>query len=203
MSDEPPDDNPAWRLPARGPDPVDQDVLSALAGRIDPTRPIGPLILRLRSRRPYVLAAVAVAALLGGAGAALVVTDSPPPVPAHNAAAPGPAPASSPANIGSALPGVLHGQFVMRKAGGFQTVEVQTGQVTAVSSTSITIRSTDGFTHSYTVVTGTTIVDAGHGGISSVKAGDQVSVDATVSGSTDTAAGIDDLTLLRQRGASA
>jgi hypothetical protein len=203
MSDESPDGNRPRRTQAADPD---QDVLTALAGRIDRTRPIGPLGLRMRSRRPYALTAVAVAALLGGAGAALVVTSSPNPVPASNAVAPGPAPSSSsspsPADIGNAIPGLLHGQFVVRKPGGYQTLDVQSGQVTAVSGISITLRSTDGFTRSY-VVAGTTIVEAGHGGIESVRVGDQVSVEATIGGSAATAARIDDLTLLRQRGASA
>ena len=169
MSDESSGGRRGWWASRHSPDGADQDVLTALAGRIDRTRPIGPLGLRLRSRRPYVLAAVAVAALLGGAGAALAVTDSPKPVPANNAAAPGPAPSpspgSSPASIGSALPGMLHGEFIQRVAGGYQTVDVQSGQVTAVSGSSITLRSTDGFTRSYVVVAGTTMVDAGRGGI--------------------------------------
>jgi hypothetical protein len=80
---------------------------------------------------------------------------------------------------------------------------VQTGQVTAVTGTSITLRSSDGFTGSYRVAAGTTIVDSGHAGIGSVKVGDQASVQATVTGGTARAARIDDLTLLRQRGASA
>jgi hypothetical protein len=199
MSDESSSDSRGWRASRYGPQPADQDVLTALAGRIDRTRPIGPLGLRLRSRRPFVLATVAVTALLGGAGAA-IVTDSPKPVPANNAAAPGPAP--SPANIGSALPGVLHGQFIERVAGGYQTVDVQSGQVTAVSSSSITLRSTDGFTRSYTVVVGTTMVDAGRGAISVVRIGDQASVEATVSGNKAVATRIDDQTVLRERGAN-
>jgi hypothetical protein len=207
MSDESPGVNRARWAPADGPDPGYQDVLTELAGRIDRTRPIGPLALRMRSRRPYVLTAVAVAALLSGAGAALVVTDSPHAVPAHNAAAPGPAPASSsapsPADIGTAIPGLLHGQFIVRASGGYQTVDVQTGLVTAVTGTSITLRSSDGFTGSYTVVAGATIVDSGHAGIGSVKVGDQASLQATVTGSIARAARIDDLTLLRQHGASA
>jgi hypothetical protein len=231
MSDKAPDDDQAWWTPADRPDPVDQDVLTALAGRIDPTRPIGPLGLRARSWRPNLLVAVAVAALLGGAGAALVVTDSGRPVPAHNAAAAGPAPAASavptsPSSGGSsqgpvapgisgAVPGVLHGQFVSRKpGGGYQVVDVQIGQVTAVSSTSITLRSEDGFTRSYVVAAGT-VVDAGRAGIGSVKVGDQAAVDATVTASpaagpagsaagpgAPTASRIDDLTLLRQRGSA-
>ena len=96
--------------------------------------------------------------------------------------------------------GAIHGQFVLPKSGGgYQTVDFQNGKVTAVSSTSITLRSADGYTHSY-VVTGSTIVDAQRGGISSIKTGNQATVEATVSGSTATAASIQDLTLLQQNG---
>jgi hypothetical protein len=68
--------------------------------------------------------------------------------------------------------------------------------VTAVSSTSITVRSQDRYVRSY-VVTSSTTVDAQRGGISSVKAGHEVSVQATVSGGTSTAARVADLSLLQ------
>ena len=203
MSDESPDGNRARWASADGPDLGYQEVLTALAGRIDRTRPIGPLALRVRSWRPYVLIAVAVAALLGGAGAALVVTDSPRAVPAQNAAAPGPAASAPSADIGKAIPGVLHGQFIVRAPGGDQTEDVQIGQVTTVTGTSITLRSSDGFTASYTIAAGATIVDSGQDAMGSVKVGDQASLQATVTGSSVRATRIDDLTLLRQRGASA
>ncbi len=92
----------------------------------------------------------------------------------------------------------MHGQFVIRKpGGGYETVDVQNGQVTAVSTTSITLKSADGFTKSYRV-TSSTLVDAQRDGIGSVKVGNQASVQATVSGSTATAISIEDLTLLQQ-----
>jgi hypothetical protein len=84
---------------------------------------------------------------------------------------------------------------VTKPGGGYQTVDVQTGQVTAVSTTSITIKSADGFTKSY-VITSSTLVDAQRDGIGSVKVGNQATTVATVSGSTATS--IDDLTLLQQ-----
>ena len=93
--------------------------------------------------------------------------------------------------------GAVHGQYVAPKSGGgYQTIDFQNGKVTAVSSTSITVRSADGYVHTY-VVNGSTTVDAQRGGISSVKAGHEVSVQATVSGSTATASRIADLTLLQ------
>ena len=61
------------------PDPADQEEPPARASWIHTTRPIGPMGLRSGSRRPYIIAGVAVAALLGGAGAALAATNSPSP----------------------------------------------------------------------------------------------------------------------------
>jgi len=92
----------------------------------------------------------------------------------------------------------VHGQVVLAKpGGGYQTVDMQRGKVTAVSTNSITVRSGDGFTASYAVAA-STMVDAQRDGIGSVKVGNQVSVFASVSGSQATATSITDLTLLQQ-----
>jgi hypothetical protein len=61
------------------------------------------------------------------------------------------------------------------------------------------VRSADGYVHSC-VVTGSTTVDAQRGGISPVKAGHEVPVQATVSGGTAAAARAVGL-FLRQAGA--
>jgi len=93
--------------------------------------------------------------------------------------------------------GVVHGQFTVPKSGGgYQTEDVQQGTVTAVSSGSISVKSADGFTASY-VVSSKTLVDAQAAGIGSVKKGDTVSVTATVSGSTATAASVQDQTAIK------
>jgi hypothetical protein len=89
---------------------------------------------------------------------------------------------------------VLHGQFTTGKAGGgYRVVEVQVGKVTAVSQTSITVQSADGYSHSYAVVSAT-MVDAERDGIGSVAVGDQVQVLATTMNGTDTATNIVDTT---------
>jgi hypothetical protein len=217
MPDEPSDNDQPWWMPPDRPEPAERDDLIEL-GPIRSARPIGPMNLRAWSRRPYVLAGVAVAALLGGAGAALASTGSGTPAASPNSVAASPAP--SPAQQGVPAPpgraghgmhwmgagglgagglfGTLHGQLVVTKpGGGYETVDVQNGQVTAVSTTSITLKSSDGFSKSYTVAA-TTTVDAQRDGIGSVKVGNQATVVATVSGSTATASGITDLTLLQQ-----
>ena len=55
------------------------------------------------------------------------------------------------AGLGMGLGMGIHGSFVVPKqGGGYQTVDTQVGTVTGVSSTSITVRSVDGFTQTYT-----------------------------------------------------
>jgi hypothetical protein len=215
MSDEPSDNERIWWMPADQPDPADQEEPSARAGWPYAARPIGPVGLRSGSRRPYIIAGVAVAALLGGAGAALAATHSSAPTASSSALITNPTPSpGAPGSTGPAAPrsrhfgplfglggslfGALHGEFVIGKSGGgYETVDVQNGQVTAVSTTSITLKSADGFTKSY-AVTSSTLLDAQRDGIGSVKVGNQASVQATVSGSTATAVSVEDLTLLQQ-----
>jgi hypothetical protein len=167
----------------------------------------------LRSRPAGILAFVVTAGVLAGAGVAFAATSSPSQPSASGgvvAATPSPKP-SKPGGFGhhfrggpgfgfgfgGGMFGAVHGQFVVAKpGGGYQTVDVQRGSVTAVSSTSITVKSPDGYSHSY-AVTSSTVVDAQRDGIGSVKTGNQVSVTATVSGSTATAASIADMTLMQ------
>lgn len=93
--------------------------------------------------------------------------------------------------------GLIHGEFTVPKpGGGYQTVDVQMGTVTAVSSTSVTVKSADGYSVTYTV-TSKSVVDAQAAGIGSVKKGDSVFITATVSGSTPTAATIIDMTAVK------
>ena len=161
--------------------------------------------------RPLVLAGVAVVALLGGAGVAMAATSGSPASGAA-AASPGgtvatPSPSARPAfphqgrpgGFGSAFGGpfgAVHGQFVVPKSGGgYQTVDTQRGSVTAVGATSITVKSADGFTKTYQVVSSTN-VDARRNGIAAVRIGHQVAVTATDGGSTATAVSILDFNLL-------
>src|SRR5262249_15193504 len=111
---------------------------------------------------------------------------------------PGGGPFGGPGALGGLL-GAVHGTAVLPKpGGGYQTVAFQNGKVTAVSSTSITLRSADGYSRTYRV-TSSTLVNAQRDGIGSVKAGNQVVITATVSGSTATATRIIDVSQLQQR----
>jgi hypothetical protein len=94
--------------------------------------------------------------------------------------------------------GAVHGSAVVPKpGGGYQTIAFQNGKVTAVSSTSITLNSADGYSRSYQV-TSSTLVNAQRDGIGSVKTGSHVIVTATVSSSTATATRIIDVSLIQQ-----
>jgi hypothetical protein len=71
----------------------------------------------------------------------------------------------------------LHGEFTVSDGnGGYKTEIMQTGQVTAISDTSLTAKSTDGYTKVYTIATSTTF---GTGTVSDIKSGDTVTVVAT------------------------
>jgi hypothetical protein len=78
--------------------------------------------------------------------------------------------------------GAIHGQFTTQApGGGYQTLATQTGTVSSVSSSSITVKSVDGYTATY-VVDDNTLVNAGNDGIADVKSGDTVRIVAVVSG---------------------
>lgn len=179
-----------------------------------------------RPRRPIAVAGVAVVALAAGGGVGYAATHSLSTRPADTAtvsatSSPLPAPSAAPAPPGGrgwhAFPGrmpggairfapgpigagLIHGAFTVPKSnGGYQTLDVQRGKVTAVSATSVTVKSADGYTVTYTV-TSKTLVDAKAAGIGSVKKGDSVFVTATVSGTTPTATNIADLSVFKQYG---
>jgi hypothetical protein len=88
--------------------------------------------------------------------------------------------------------GALHGEFVVPDGnGGFRTMVVQRGEVTAVSKTEITVVSEDKFSATYTV-TADTLVNAARDGITTIEKGAKVSVAATKVGDKATAVHIGD-----------
>ncbi len=78
----------------------------------------------------------------------------------------------------SLLGSALHGDFVVAGGSGTVTERLQRGAVRAISDASVTVQSTDDFTGTYALPSG---FDAG-----SIAAGTQVTVIATVDGSTAT-----------------
>ena len=84
---------------------------------------------------------------------------------------------------------LLHSEGVAEDAdGNFITVRMQQGEVTAVSATSLTVESADGYTSTYVIEDQTRLEREGDEGAPEV--GDLVHVHATIEGSTATAVGI-------------
>ncbi|HET7489258.1 MAG TPA: hypothetical protein VFJ85_15105 [Acidimicrobiales bacterium] len=151
-----------------------------------------------RIRSGLVAAGAAAGLTLAGLGVAAGQTDGttsiPPesgttqaPVPNQAAPAP-PMPGPGPMEMHMKGPGGphmgmgmgIHGEFTTRGPnGGWQTIATQRGEVTAVTHTSLTVKSEDGFSRTY-AVDDNTMVGAGNEGIDDVKTGDKVDVVALV-----------------------
>ena len=91
----------------------------------------------------------------------------------------------------------IHGELTTKKPGGYQTLATQTGEVTSVSSSSIAVKSEDGFSRTYSV-DDTTGVMAGNEGIADVKKGDSVRVLAVVEGDKARSLHVIDLSNLKE-----
>ena len=139
-----------------------------------------------RLRRGIVIGALAVG--LAGAGGAAVwatTTATPTPTPSGTASAP-------PQPGGHGFGHGLHGEVTVKKSDGtFSTIVSQRGTVTEITGTKLTVRSEDGYEHSYTLNAQTGIRAAADRdtalAASDLKSGDEVAVRAVRSGSEDTA----------------
>ena len=86
---------------------------------------------------------------------------------------------------------VLHGQLVVEQPDGtVVTEQVQEGEVTAVSATSISVKSTDGFTATY-VINADTRLERDHADGTAAQVGDTAHIRGTVDGGTVTAENVD------------
>ena len=147
---------------------------------------------------------LAIGIVLAGLGLGLAQTSSPSPTPSSGATqVPGHKGLFGRGGFGGHFGffGALHGEFtVPAPGGGYQTLAVQRGQVTAVNASSITVKSEDGFSRTYSV-DGNTVVAAGDNGIADVKTGNAVRILAVVSGGKARAVQIFDATTVqRSRG---
>lgn len=96
--------------------------------------------------------------------------------------------------LGADVTDFVHAEVVLAKeGGGTQTVLVQKGSVTEVSGNGVTVKSSDGFTTSYTV-NGDTKVRADSDKIDSVAKDEEVVVVSPKSGDSHTATVLVDLT---------
>jgi hypothetical protein len=100
---------------------------------------------------------------------------------------------------GPLLGAPLHGSYVVEDPdGGYQTVLSQRGEVTAVSSSSLTVRSDDGFTTTYRLTDDTTVL-SGPDGTDDVEDGADVAVTAVRDGGSPRAVHVVDLSQLQDR----
>jgi hypothetical protein len=89
----------------------------------------------------------------------------------------------------------LHGEYVVANgSGGFITMISQTGRVTAISPTSVTARSDDGYSQTYVIAA------AGVAATPPFAVGDEVTIEATRTGQTATVTGIGEPSITWQRG---
>jgi hypothetical protein len=94
----------------------------------------------------------------------------------------------------------LHGESVVPDGnGGYVTQRTQTGKVTAITATSMTVVSDDNFSATYVLGPNTT-VDGGSGTIADLAVGHTVDIRAQVAGTTVTATTVNDQNLTGQSG---
>ena len=85
----------------------------------------------------------------------------------------------------------LHGEVTLAGKKTTRVIDFQRGNVQQVSATSITLKSTDGFTATYVVTSDTRVRQAGEvGKLSDVRTGDKVRVVAVKDGKTSAAKAI-------------
>lgn len=177
---------------------MNQQVPNQPLSRIEPTPGAGPVIhpptdpagtsaawgaaaaprtsAGLRWTRKNTALAIGVAVVVAGGGAAAVHAASGSASTASgqlagSQAIPGGGTAGGPGSSmgGAGLATALHGEYVVSEGGSYVTMLTQTGEITAVSSTSLTVKSADGVSLSYTLGTSTTVskastTQAGQGG---------------------------------------
>ncbi len=114
----------------------------------------------LRIRKALLAGVVALALTGTGVAIAWSATDSPSPSPSPSETAPGKQDRKQDRKQDKAQrPQHLHSESVVKKADGtFETILSQQGTVDAVSPTSVTVKSEDGFTQSYAVNADTKII---------------------------------------------
>ncbi|GHF62124.1 hypothetical protein FHX82_002880 [Amycolatopsis bartoniae] len=134
--------------------------------------------LRWSPRKTIAAVAIAVGVAAAG-GAAIYAASGSSDASTSMQGGPGGGQMSGPGGQSSALTSALHGEFVVSDGnGGYTTELTQTGKVTAISSTSVTTQSSDGYSKTYTIGSGTAVSD--------ITTGDTVTVVATVSGNNAT-----------------
>jgi hypothetical protein len=116
----------------------------------EPVRGVAQPPPRRRGIRETVLAVGVAAVIAGLGGAAIYAATGPHSQQMFGRGLPGgPPPGGFSAQHLAAGPVSLHVEFVVADGGAFSTMLTQTGAVTAISETAITVRSADAFTQTY------------------------------------------------------
>ncbi|MGT2463931.1 DUF5666 domain-containing protein [Sinomonas atrocyanea] len=148
-----------------------------------------------RTRRALVIGALGVA-LVGGGGAAVWAASTPSPSPSAPSQGSHPSPLKGGHGQGLMARGGLHGEVTVKRADGtYVTLVGQRGTVTEVTGTKLTVKSEDGYTHSYVLDGSTKFRSASDPKgpalkASDLKVGDEVAVRAQRNGSDDTATAV-------------
>ncbi|GAA3559809.1 hypothetical protein GCM10022222_49410 [Amycolatopsis ultiminotia] len=130
------------------------------------------------ARAKWIAGGIAAVIVFGGGGAVWAATSSSSSTADSAQSGPGGQAGGPGGGGGAELGSALHGEFVSAgDSGTYVTKFLQTGQVTALSSTSLTAKSTDGFTKTYTIDASTA---------TGIKQGEDVTVVATENGSKAT-----------------
>ena len=147
----------------------------------------------MKRTKGALIAGTAVLAMAGVGGGIAFAADSTPTTTAPTTSGPSSATSAPAAHQHRASGRVEHGQLTVRTKSGDQVLDIQHGQVTSISATSVTVRSTDGFTATYGISSTSTVrVQQKASTIANVHTGDQVAVAALHSGGTDTVRRISD-----------
>jgi ABC-type transport system substrate-binding protein len=152
----------------------------------------------MNKRTKTILATGSLALVLAGTGAGVAAAQtSTTPTPPGTASSSTPTPAAKtakhPHHKGGQLRRVEHGEFTVHTKTGDKVLDTQRGVVTAVNAGSVTVKSTDGFTATYTLNPATKV----HKGkqtatTAQITTNDRVRVLANKTGTTDTATRIGD-----------
>lgn len=135
---------------------------------------------RLGFRVGLAVLAAGLIAVMVASNLMIAAGQTPAPTPSEGADSKEARPGFKRGRLGAGLHGGIHGEFTTHApGGGYQTIATQKGEVTSVSSSSVTVKSEDGFSRTYSV-DDNTMVNAGNDGIADVKSGDDVHVTAIV-----------------------
>ncbi|MFC0545655.1 hypothetical protein [Kutzneria chonburiensis] len=134
--------------------------------------------------RTALITGAAVVALVASGGVAYAVSSTPTSSPTASSSS---APAKAKAKHRPLLGHVAHGEVTLNGKD-HKVVDVQRGEVQAVSATSISVKSDDGFTATYTITSDTKVRKGGkQSAIGDVHTGDKVGIVATKANGTSTA----------------